>query len=257
MRGITPTAIDYAWNNMMVKDRVWIVVVGDVEWKDVHDKVQKAFGEMRSNSQNASAYRYSNPFESLNGTDVDVLDYPDAPTWHIAIDILGPLATDPEYNALAVGFGVLDDRLYKTVREEFGLAYTVGASLYGYRQTMGKIWLTTDKPADALPAVSNVVRELLTSAPKADEIEAIYRGISTGMLFANRTSTDLADLLGGWQIITGDRMNADAFLRDTATVTPEEVQSALKSYLKNAAVVAAGPIDGIDQTQLSDILPEP
>jgi predicted Zn-dependent peptidase len=58
MRAITPTEIKDAWDNMLVKDRVWIVMVGDVEWKDVQDKVQKTFGDMRLTSSNASNYKY-------------------------------------------------------------------------------------------------------------------------------------------------------------------------------------------------------
>jgi zinc protease len=255
LRKITNADIQMAWTGLRTHARMWIVVVGDVEWPDLRVKLWKAFGNLPERSEPDFG---AAPREDLGMIDnqATVLDYPDFPIWHIETRVLGPKVTDGDYGPLLLGMGVLSDRLFIEVREKRGLAYEIGASLSSLRQTAGSLSLTTTAPDEALPVVQATISELLEDPAGENELEAVRQRTRTGMLAAVETPGGLADTLGDWQMKTGNHLNLDRFVRDLDAVTPAQVRHALRRYLHSASIAAAGSGSTLDEAQLRAIVPE-
>lgn len=255
LKSVTGSATGNAWTQLLIRKRMSIVVVGDVDWNDLRIELQQALDKLPGSdvAWSTGALPDASP---LSGNQTAVLDYPDSPTWNIAAYFLGPNASDPDYAALALGVAVLDRRLFVDVRDARGLAYSVQATLYFYRQSMGRLWLTTNTPADALSVVQQTVAELLQNPPSQDELDAARHLLQTNTLTNNRTSTNLAHTLGDWQLTTGDRLDTDRFMHRLDDITPDQAQQALRRYLHSASIVAAGAGASLDETQLRALLPE-
>ena len=79
---VVTTDVDEAWAGILTKERLWVVVVGDVDWSDLSDKVAQAFGHLPSRHARSSPRPRATCPEC--GESRLVPDYPDALHWQIS-----------------------------------------------------------------------------------------------------------------------------------------------------------------------------
>lgn len=246
--------IDEAWAGMLTKDRLWVVVVGDVAWSDVADKVSRAFGAIPTRHATRFAPPPASPPPPIDDQ-AAVLDYPDAPNWQVYGYFLGPPPTDSDYAPLSVAMELLDRRLFREVRDVRGLAYSVGASLFFGRQSTGALSLATDAPNDALPVVKQVISDLVSTPVSDDELAGVSALLQSSLIIDYRTPPDMAYALGAYQLTMGDRLGIDAYATALSSVTAESARSALDRYFRAVSLAAAGPGGVLNRTSLLGVLP--
>jgi predicted Zn-dependent peptidase len=187
---------------------------------------------------------------------VALLAFPDAPTWYLRAYVRGPQLASPDLAPFAVGMEILSQRLYNVVREENALAYTVGAAVALGQEAPGTLWLTTTTPVDALALVKQEIEHALAAPPALESLATAKAQLRTATLANSVNSADLAHQLTKYQVLTGDRKNADAWLTNLEAVTDAQVLDVLTRTLRNAAITAAGPDDALSAEDLSDLVPE-
>jgi len=248
--------VSQAFGTLLDKPRITVVVVGDVLLESVRAEVEQLVGALPTMSANpfpAPAASQAGDVPGLAAT--AVLPYPDAPTWHIAGYFRGPPADSEDHAALRLGLAILDNRLYARIRDERGLAYTVGARPYFYRETVGYLWLSTNAPGEALPIMQTTLAELRVLAPTNSELTSARQTVRTQIFEASDTPAGLCATLADWQLTVGDRTRIDTFLTQLDTLTTARVHESLTKFLRNGAVVAAGGGSELAESQLQALLP--
>ena len=243
-----------AWASLLTKERLHVVVVGDMSFADVSAKVAQAFGGITARHTPDFPGPPPEPGPPTASKAV-VLDYPDSPNWQIQSVFRGPAATDADFPALAVAMRVLDLRLFDEVREARGLAYSVSASLRSNRVSYGSFQLATVAPSQALPVVKDIVQGLVDTPPGDDEMSAARALLRSDLLTSARTPPAIASMLGASLLVRDDPLGVRDVVASADAVTAEDARRALSTYMRNVSIAAAGAGEPLDETALLAVVP--
>jgi predicted Zn-dependent peptidase len=174
---------------------------------------------------------------------------------HLAIGVRGLHRSDPDRYALAVANQVLGDgtssRLFTTVREERGLAYTVYSSPSSYSDA-GSLVLyagtAPDRAAEVLGLLHGALDELATTPVDPEEL-AVATGYLAGSTVLGLEDTGSRMERLGWSTLMEDRITPiDELLDRYRSVTVDDVARVSRRLLDGTAraVAALGPLSKRD-----------
>jgi len=168
---------------------------------------------------------------------------------HLAWGWRGVDRTDPRRHALAVGVhvlgGGLSSRLFQTVREDRGLAYSVFSSMAGYGDA-GVVSVyagTAPERADELQrVVADEVAAVAAHGITDEELEIARAGFEGSILMGLEGSGSRMSRLGTSQSLLGRVVPLEEYVDILRAVTLDEVNAVLADVLSPDAVVATvGP----------------
>ena len=168
---------------------------------------------------------------------------------HVAWGWRGVDRSDPRRHALAIGVhvlgGGLSSRLFQTVREDRGLAYSVFSSMAGY-QDAGVVSVyagTAPERADELQrVVADEVGELAAHGINAEELAIARAGFEGSILMGLEGSGSRMSRLGTSQSLLGRVVPLEEYVDILRAVTLDEVNAVLADVLAPEPVVATvGP----------------
>ena len=236
--GLTAGDLTAALDEMRRKPRMSVVVVGDVARADVERLVAESFRRLTASGGTPIA---ALPPFTPNATRAVILDYPEAPAFHVMGFFPAPSPEQPDYAALELGLRVLTARLFNGVRIERGLVYAIGAGVATYRTNYGSLTLSSVEPAAAMEATRAIVDALIAEGIDDAELEGERARYVTAFYQANDTAAGLGHTLLDWRLTTAGAVTADDHLARIATVTADEARAAVARYLPQIRYAAAGP----------------
>lgn len=153
--------------------------------------------------------------------------------------------------------GGTSSRLWQSVREERGLAYSVGASAGTFIDTgifqiyAGTSPDTLDEVLDlSLKEMRRAVRELVPD----EELRLVKEQAISSILLGLESSSARAGTLARQQIVHGRRITPDEIINRYEAVTPDDIRLAARTYFKadTIALGALGNINGfkVDRSRL-------
>ena len=163
---------------------------------------------------------------------------------------IGVKRQDPDYMAAflmdhILGGGTFSSRLYRQVREERGLAYSVGTSLLSYDHAALMVAATSTNPAsaqEALTLIRAAIARMAAEGPTAAELEAAKRYLTGNYALRFDTSSKIASQLVGLQL---EGMPIDYFsIRNglVEAVTLDDVKRVAHRLLSGpTTIVTVGP----------------
>jgi predicted Zn-dependent peptidase len=180
---------------------------------------------------------------------------------HLIIATPWPSAKSEErYSASMLGSilgGGTSSRLWQAIREERGLAYSVGAGASAFMDTgVFTIYAGTspsqlDEVVDlSLDELRRVVRESVTR----DELELVKQQAVSSILLGLESSSVRAGALARQEIVHGRRIAPEEIISRLEAVTPEDVRQVARSFFKSEglALAALGDLNGfhVDRSRL-------
>ncbi|MEM0961851.1 MAG: pitrilysin family protein [Bacteroidota bacterium] len=142
-----------------------LVVVGALDWDDVSDRVETAFGSDAWSAREDAPARLGIPEPTqVGGRRLVLVDKPGAAQSVLRIGRVGTVRTSPDYYALEVLNTILGgsftSRLNQNLRERNGYSYGAGSS-FTYRPVAGPFLAASDVQTDVTaPALTEFFREL-------------------------------------------------------------------------------------------------
>jgi predicted Zn-dependent peptidase len=170
---------------------------------------------------------------------------------HVTLGFRAMAFDDPDRYALAVLNQVLGggmaSRLFQEVREERGLAYSVGSgtSLFADAGAM-VIYVGTaiGRSTEALAVIDGVVADLVADGVTARELHVAKGYISGSMVLGLEDSGSRMGRLGSSETVRGFVTSVDEHLERVAAVTRDDVQRVAARVLGGQRTLAAvGPFD--------------
>lgn len=126
--------------------------------------------------------------------------------------------------------GGLSSRLFKKVREELGLAYSV----YSYSSHYEETGLLTvyagvnpQKAAQAAEAVSREIRTLVKEGVTQEEFLRGREQVKSGTIFAQENTSSQMLLYGKYMLYTGKVFDFEQRMRETAALTRDDIVAAI------------------------------
>ncbi|MGI8565910.1 MAG: M16 family metallopeptidase [Pyrinomonadaceae bacterium] len=180
---------------------------------------------------------------------------------HLILAAPWPSARDEErYAASLLGSiigGGTSSRLWQHVREERGLAYSVGAAASQFTDA-GVFQIYAGTSPEQLDEVLDLslaeLRRTLREPVGADELQLVKDQTVSSILLALESTSARAGTLARQEITHGHYVSPDEIIRRVEAVTPEEIQRIARKYFMTEALAvgALGNLNGfkVDRARL-------
>lgn len=243
---------DYA--TYFVPGNAYLVVVGDVKFKDVKKKVSKLFGSWAAGT--APAVSYSDP-KDVQYTQVNFVDMPNAVQSEISVmNITNLKMTDKEYFATLLANQILggggEGRLFLNLREAHGWTYGAYSSVTGNKYVNDFSATTSVRNAvtdSSVVEILNEIKKIRTDLVSEEDLKnAKAKYIGSFVMQVEKPAT-----VARYALLTQTQKLPEDFyqnyIKNINAVTPEDVRAAAQKYFSadNARIVIVG--------KAADVLP--
>ena len=145
--------------------------------------------------------------------------------------------------------GGMSSRLFQSVREEAGLAYSVYSSIDFYRDAGAlviQMGVSPDRAREALQRVQVEIERMRSEGPSPSEVDDAKNQLVGNLLLDHESVTARMFHLGGEEVTRRTFTSTEEVVERVRAVTHEQVCEIAQRYLVPAAfsLVALGPADG-------------
>ncbi len=227
-----------------------LVAVGDFDIEEVTPMIQDA---VKSISSDITYQRIGNtPFLDVKGGQETILTPDKKNAFYISAHQIPVGRLHPDYPALLIGNhilggGSLSSRLADRVRQQEGLSYTVGSMYRTYaKEGHGRVMIYAISNPDNSDKVVKVINEeltkLISDGVTEEEVTKAVESNLQSSAVSRSTDSGIAGMLGSLLAQDRDIQSTKDLEDQMMKLTPEQVNSALRKYLKpeKLIIVTAG-----------------
>ena len=227
IQAIDSAALRDYQRTQFVTSRMLLVVVGNIDRPHIERLVSKSIGQLSRGS-----YAWTAPPRAPELPTAVVVARRQLPTNYILGYYSGPLAKGEDYQALRVATSVLTGRMFAEIRTRQNLTYDVHAPFVDRAATVGGLYVTTASPDTALKLMRAAVVDLQQGMLDPAGLKQLEEQFITEYFLDNETNAAQADFLARSQLYGGDYREADRFVDELKSITPEAVQRVARKYMK-------------------------
>ncbi|MDT4896774.1 MAG: hypothetical protein QOH25_1851 [Acidobacteriota bacterium] len=237
-----------------------IAAAGNVEHARLVEMAAGAFSENGS-ADNVSSNRSAPASKPQASAPILIERKKELEQAHLIIAAPWPSATDEDRFAASLLANVLgggtSSRLWQAIREERGLAYSVGAGASAFSD-IGVFTIyagTSPKQLDEVVDLSLLeMRRVVRESVAEEELKLVKDQTVSSILLGLESSSVRAGALARQEIIHGRRISPDEIISRLEAVTLEDLQRIARRYFTSAglALVALGDLNGfrVDRSRL-------
>ena len=246
MSAIDAKALRDYHQSQMVKSRMLLVVVGDVDRAHLERLITATLAKLPQGN-----YKWTLPSRLPEGRPAIVVESRSLPTNYIVGYFSGPLASSADYQALRIATSVLTGRMFSEIRTRRNLTYDVQSPFLDRAASAGGLTVSTTSPDTTLKLMSAAVKELQQGLLDPDGLAKLEQQFLTEYFLDNETNDAQADFLARQQLYRGDYKLADRFVAELESVTPEQVQRVARLYMKGIRFAYVGDPSRINQSLIN------
>ncbi len=218
-----------------------LVVVGNVNRQEIQKMVTSSFGGLAPGKFSAEV-----PPTVWHSEPSVKIVHRDLPTNYIQGYFPSPSLNSNEYYAMAIAGAVLRYRLFEEVRTKRSLSYAPGGGIAGNFANYGYIYVTAVKPDTTIKVMTGELRKLMDQEITPQELRNTINTFITGYYLRNETNRSQANVLARYELSGAGYREAGNFIADLKKVTPGEIESACKKYIKNLQFVIIGNPESLE-----------
>jgi zinc protease len=219
----------------MVRSRLLIVVVGNVTQPHVEQLVRETLGRLP-----LGTYQWALPSEPPPIATMLVTRQRVLPTNYILGYFHGPVASQPDYQALRLATSALSGQLFAEIRTRRNLSYAVNAPFLDRAVAGGGLYVTTVAPDSVLDLMHSNIMLMQSNLVDPSALGRLVQQFITEYFLDNETDADQANFLARAELYRGDYREADRFVDELRRVTPQDIQRVARTYMKNIAFAYVG-----------------
>jgi zinc protease len=227
---------------MMQSSRLLLVIVGDLDAAQLRQRITQTFGKLPRGD-----YRPS-PLPALTfGTPSVEVTKRGLPTNYIQGLFAAPSLTASDIYPMRIASSVLRDRVFEEVRVKRNLSYAPSAFLSSQGANVGGIYVTAVDANKAVRVMLDEITRLQQEPISREEIIGVVSQYLTSYYMGQETNAAQAGELAQYELIGGGWRNSLVTIERLRSVTPEDVQRAARTYMRNIRFVVIGNPDQIDK----------
>jgi zinc protease len=223
-----------------------LVVVGNIDRAHIERLVSQSIGQLPRGS-----YKWTAPPRIPEAQTALVIERRVLPTNYILGYYSGPLANGDDYQALRVATSVLTGRMFAEIRTRQNLTYDVHAPFVDRAATAGGLYVSTVAPDTTLKLMRAAIVDLQQGMLDPVGLKQLEEQFITEYFLDNETNAAQADFLARSQLYEGDYREADRFVDELKSVTPEAVQRVARKYMKGFRFAYVGDPSKLDPRTIS------
>lgn len=227
-----------------------LVAVGDVDTKDLHKALGRAFKNWKGGITANVKYTNTEKSKAIS----EVITIPQKPSAEMYIgQYTGIERNSEDYLPFYIGTSILgrgfSGRLMKTVRDEQGLTYSINARHSGHQNTGGYWYANASfNPKlfqKGLDATMIEITKWAKDGSTAEELAFMKDNLIGGFKVSLETTGGLANSILGFLERGLEPNYIDKFSEDIKNITLKEVNDAIKKYvdLDKLIIIKSGSLD--------------
>ena len=242
---ITANTLREYQRSQIVKSRMLLVVVGDVERAKLESLIRGSLARLP-----AGSYRWTLPPPAPRGSSMVVFEQRPLPTNYVIGYYAGPVANERDMQSLRIATSVLTGRMFADIRTRRNLTYDVHAPFVENAAVLGGLYVSTTSPDVTLGLMLEHVNELQRDLIDAEGLKRLSAQFVTEYLLDNETNAAQADFLARAELFRGDYRVAERFVDELRDVTPEQVRTVAQRYMRGMRFAFVGDSTKVDRRLL-------
>lgn len=237
--------LDY-FNNYYAPSNMVTLVVGDVDTDKAIAKIQQSF-----NQDYKKPVRNTFKKEAQLTSQKRKIEYSDTQSGYMMIGFRGADICDNETFALDILAEILgggkSSRLYRDIKEQKGLAFSISASNGSFRDD-GIFYITANYTPASLEKLEKAIFEEISNIQKYgitdEELQRAKNMIVQDTYYARESTSNISSELGYIMALTNNSALYDTYLDNIKKVTVQDVNNAARKFL------------GVNKSAVSVVLPK-
>jgi predicted Zn-dependent peptidase len=172
------------------------------------------------------------PF-SLEGDSL-ALAHDEVLTAFAVVKFNAPPPGHPDQAAFRAGMRVIDELLWQVLRTEQGLTYATWGGTSQYRQSWGYMYVSSPEPITACSLMADVMTRAIAEPFEEELLRGVVELQRTYDAMSGESMSSQCLILGSGWIEEGDWTAGYRFADAAARITPEEVRTALDTWVSGA-----------------------
>lgn len=240
---ISPEELKTFHKDNFVNSRLLLVVVGNLDESQLKEKIEKTFPQLP-----AGDFRFNQPpyAPKVQRPELRMVEKK-LPTNYIMGFYHVPNLSQPGYAAMKIALSILDDRLFEELRTKRNLTYAVSSGMSSRLSNFGYLYITTVDPDSAMRVMLREVDKLQSNPVSQKELLDAVDVFLTNYYLGLETNRAQADFLARGEIFGIGWQGSFKFVDETKKLTPKEIESAAKAYIKDIHFGVLGDTTKIDQ----------
>ncbi len=217
------------YTQLKSKDKIVLVVVGDIDANTLKAKVGKAFGNWTEKSKlQVKEEKLQISEASFNSETREIA------TNYIRGYMNAPQVGTKDEIALKVAMSILGDRYFDEIRTKRNLSYAPSAFFPSsiISNPYMAVYVTTDKPNEAIQVMTDEIRKIHDVGFDASELKNKKGEFLTYHYMKQETNGSLAADIGRATISNGGLEHRAEFIDMVNALTIEEMNTAFKKYTR-------------------------
>ncbi len=235
IQAIDSTTLRDYQRTQFVTSRMLLVIVGNIDRAHVERLVSQSIGQLPRGS-----YAWTAPPRVPENQTAVVIERRQLPTNYILGYYSGPLAKGEDYQALRVATSVLTGRMFAEIRTRQNLTYDVHAPFVDHAATVGGLYVSTVSPDTTLKLMRAAIVDLQQGMLDPVGLKQLEEQFITEYFLDNETNAAQADFLARSQLYGGDYREADRFVDELKSITPEAVRRVARKYMRGIRFAYVG-----------------
>jgi zinc protease len=227
---------------LMQTSRLLLVLVGDLDARDVQRKVTAAFSSLPDGHYRPAplpALRFSGPTVAITARDL--------PTNYVQGVYAAPPLTSADIFPIRVATNVLRNRVFQEVRVNRSLSYAPDAFLSEQGTNVGGVYVTAVDANQAVQVMLAEIGKLQAHDIDSEELKAITQSFLTAHYLDQETNAAQASALARDELIGGGWPAGAHLLERLRAVTPQDVRRVANVYMRNLQFVVLGNPQNVDR----------
>lgn len=239
LNNITPADLKSYYTSLLNKQRIFIVVVGNVTKDELMEKILRSFSEIPSRQYNKP--EYDTPTWNDNKMMTEQRNIPAA---YLAAVANSPLPNSVDYIPFRLGINALGATLYYSLFVQQQTAFNPVAACINTQMPYTYIAMSTSRPQQAITEVFKTIKTLQKRGVNEDWLTRLKNGLVIGNFMNEQNVAAVANNLGTAEINSGWQY-ADDYPQLIYMATVEQVNNALNKYIVGLKWNYVGRLDDI------------
>jgi len=223
------------YTQILNKNQIMIVVVGDVQKEDITNKLKQLLAKIPTGKPfTLKKEKYTPTGNTFNATKKEFA------TNYIVGMTSGPLPGTPDYLAYRVAMNIFADRHFLEVRSKNGLSYAPGAYFEGNSTSVTNVSVSTTEPNKYINVFNGLVDKIKKEGFNNEEVKNEINTYSTRIYYRQETNGAQAATYAANEVLFGDWRRANTMKNELAGLTTAKVNDAFRKYFTTMSWVYMG-----------------
>lgn len=225
---LTPEETKKYYESIFNRNRLLIVVVGEVDKNDLKQKVEGFLSKVPAGQPFISKKEsYIPPSNSLKSEQKEFA------TNYIQGITGAPQPGTPDYDAFVLAMRIFDNRHFVDIRSKNGLSYAPQGWFSGGLTPYASIYVTTTEPNKYIVVARQLIDKIKKEGFKEEELKNMKTTYITRTYYQMETNSAQAASLASNEVINGDWRRAYRIKDDMKKVTLADINRVFNKYINN------------------------